>query len=284
MWCWSKLSSAQWEDAWSERLSGNPNAVITYIKGGKSIRIEVFCDSSDDAEFLKNYFGGSVREIKSQDWIATQSNTKRPPIKVRDRLLVTENPDEAYLKELRAQYPERRIIVIPAEMAFGTGDHATTSTCLRLIADYAKTRKNTPWHMLDLGCGTGILALAGRMLGAESATGMDFDPIAVSVSHANAKRNGHPEINFFQSDVFEWEPEQGRTWELVVANLFSTILQKAFPRIVRTMAPGGRLIISGILATQWEETRAAAEKSGLAFLQIVKKGKWVTALGSLREK
>lgn len=281
MWCWSKLSSAQWEDAWNERLSGNPNAVITYIKGGKSIRIEVFCENPGDAEFLKEYFGGSVREVKTQDWVASQANFNRPPLKIRDKVLITENPDLPYQEELRRQYPERALICIPAELAFGTGDHATTSTCMRLIADYAGEHKNKPWSMLDLGCGTGILALAARMLGAESALGMDFDPVAVKVSRSNAERNNHPEVAFFQGDVFEWNPEPGQKWNLVAANLFSTILQKAFPRIVRTIAEKGQLVVSGILATQWEETRQAGEAAGLTFTQVIKKGKWVTARGNL---
>lgn len=277
MWCWSKLSPAKWDDVWTERLAGNPNAVITYIKGGKSLRVEVFCDCREDAEYLKDYFGGSVRESKSQDWIATQNNTKRPPIKVRDKVLVTENTDGAYLAELRKEYPRREVLVIPAEMAFGTGDHATTSTCMRLIADYAKSHKE--WDMLDLGCGTGILGLVSKALGARSVMGMDFDPIAVSVSQANAVRNGMPEVCFFQGDVFEWEPEGGRTWDLVAANLFSTILQRAFPRIEKMIAVGGRLVVSGILAEQWEETRVAAEKEGLIFPEVIKRGKWVTAMG-----
>lgn len=281
MWCWSKLSSAQWEDAWNERLSGNPNAVITYIKGGKSLRIEVFCENRDDADFLKGYFGGSVREVKTQDWVATQANFNRPPLKIRDKILITENPDPASHTELERQYPGRALICIPAELAFGTGDHATTSTCMRFIADYAAEHKKEPWTMLDLGCGTGILALAARMLGAESALGMDFDPIAVKVSHSNASRNNHPEVEFFQGDIFEWEPEPGQKWNLVVANLFSTILQKAFPRIVRTMAPDAQLIISGILATQWDDTRAAGEAAGLEFTQLIKRGKWVTARGKM---
>lgn len=279
MWCWSKLSSAKWDDVWTDRLAGNPNAVITYIKGGKSIRVEVFTESQEDAEYLKEYFGGVVRESKSQDWVKTQNNTKRPPIKIRNKVLVTENTDEEYLEKLQQEYPKRRIVIIPAEMAFGTGDHATTSTCMRLIADYARSRKCELWDMLDLGSGTGILALVSRALGANTAIGMDFDSVAVAVSQSNAEKNSMPEVEFFQGDVFEWSPEKGRTWNLVVANLFSTILQKAFPRIEKLVAKEGRLIVSGILALQWEETRQAAEDAGLEFDLVIKRGKWVTAAG-----
>lgn len=58
IWSWNKLSPAKWEDAWSERIAGNPNASITIIKGGKTIRITVYCDHEEDALTLKEYFGG----------------------------------------------------------------------------------------------------------------------------------------------------------------------------------------------------------------------------------
>lgn len=89
-WSWNKLSAAKWEDAWSERIAGNPNAVITKIKGGKTVRITVYCDDEEDALALKKYFGGTVREIKTQDWVATQKREKRPPLKIRDALVITE--------------------------------------------------------------------------------------------------------------------------------------------------------------------------------------------------
>lgn len=73
IWSWNKLSPAKWEDAWSERIAGNPNASITIIKGGKTIRITVYCDHEEDALTLKEYFGGTVREIKTRDWVAAQS-------------------------------------------------------------------------------------------------------------------------------------------------------------------------------------------------------------------
>ena len=88
-WSWNKLSAAKWEDAWSERIAGNTNAVITKIKGGKTVRITVYCDDEEDALALKKYFGGTVREIKTQDWVATQKREKRPPLKIRDALVIT---------------------------------------------------------------------------------------------------------------------------------------------------------------------------------------------------
>lgn len=144
-WSWNKLSPAKWEDAWSERIAGNPNASITIIKGGKTIRITVYCDHEEDALTLKEYFGGTVREIKTRDWVAAQSREERAPLKIRDALVITEQSSPEKLAALRKQFPARHILSVPAEMAFGTGDHATTSTCLRFICDAAKSRRGTAW-------------------------------------------------------------------------------------------------------------------------------------------
>ncbi len=283
MWSWSKLSAAKWEDAWNERIAGNPNAVIEAFKGGKSIRITVYCDTEDDAMTLKNYFGGSVREIKTTDWVATQARAQRPDLKIRENLIITEQVEDKALAKLRDQYPQRAILTIPAEMAFGTGDHATTSTCLRNISDFAKEHKGSSWTMTDIGCGTAVLAIAAIALGAEHASAFDFDPIAVEVSRTNAQRNAISEdlLEIFQADVFEWTPTPAQMGDLVVANLFSTILQKAFPRIICAMKPGATLVISGILTTQWEETCQAANNHGIVFDKVISKGKWTTAKGRL---
>jgi len=164
-------------------------------------------------------------------------------------------------------------------MAFGTGDHATTATCLRFIVDIAKQRKGTQWQMLDLGCGTALLAIAARMLGAEQCEAHDFDAQAVRVSEQNLTLNSVDKITVREQDVLEWDPP--RQWPVVVANMFSTILQRAFPTIAKSLEPGGDIIVSGILREQWDETRASAEAAGLHFLDenVVRKGKWVTARG-----
>lgn len=282
-WSWNKLSPAKWEDAWSERIAGNPNASITIIKGGKTIRITVYCDQEEDALTLKQYFGGSVREIKTRDWVAAQNREERAPLKIRNSLVITEQSSAEKLAALRQQFPGRRILSVPAEMAFGTGDHATTSACLRFIADFAHSRKGTAWTITDIGCGTAVLAIAALKLGAEHAAAFDFDPMAVEVARHNMERNAvTPEqLDLFVWDVFEWTPTTRQKGSLVVANLFSTILQKAFPHIIAAMKKDTVLVISGILASQWEETKAAAEHHGLSFDRVIKRGKWVTAKGGM---
>lgn len=275
------MSPAKWEDAWSERIAGNPNASITIIKGGKTIRITVYCDKEEDALTLKEYFGGTIRTLKTQDWVAAQNREERPPLKIRDSLIITEQSSPEKLSALRQQFPARHILSVPAEMAFGTGDHATTSTCLRFICDFAKSHKKTAWNITDIGCGTAVLAIAALKLGATHATAFDFDPLAVEVARHNMERNtvSKNQLDLFIGDVFEWTPSPEQKGDIVVANLFSTILQKAFPRIIAGMNKNAVLIISGILATQWEETKNEAERHGLRFDNVIKRGKWITAKG-----
>jgi len=276
MFVWSKLSASKWMDAWEERFSGNPNLVIELIKGGNSIRIRLFCATQAEADAVVAQFGGNVRKINHAEWNKPVAAPR--PVKVRDVFILTADKRPKELAALKKANPKREIIVIPPEMAFGTGDHATTSTCLRLLVDVARCRKGTNWTVADLGTGTGVLAIAAKKLGAGETFACDYDPLAVAVGARNIERNGTPEILMQEQDVLRWKPRK-KGYDVVLANLFSTILIEAWPVIVKSLAPGGDLIVSGILATQaWDVFKAAAS-NGLGFTKVVKKGKWVTAHG-----
>ncbi len=276
MWIWSKLSGAQWHDAWEERFYGNPNSVINLLKGGKSLRVEVYCESESEAEAIQKQFGGSLRKLANQNWAAMTTEVK-PPINIRGRILVTGEKDEKKLATMREENPKLDVISIPPDMAFGTGDHATTSTCMRFLVDVAKERKDTSWDFLDLGTGSGLLAIAAMKLGAKSAFGCDYDPLAVKVAQNNIIVNGTPDVELEEFDVLDWTPT--RQWTVVAANLFCDVLQAGFPMIAKSLTDDGDLLISGILADQWEPTKAAGEAAGLTFLDVKKRGKWVTARG-----
>ncbi len=267
MWVWSKLSAVKWTDAWEERFYGNPNSVISEIKGGKSVRVEVYCESEKDAEEIKTQFGGSVRELKSRNWVA-MSAPKADPLMIRDRLVISQ------VEVLPDAYPGRDVIIVPPEMAFGTGDHPTTSTCLRLLVDLSRELE-PGWDFLDLGTGSGVLAIAARFLGAGEIEAFDFDAKAVEVARLNLERNGAGDIKLFEEDVFTWKNQ--KRFQVVAANLFSTVLIEALPLIRHWIQPGGRLLLSGILFEQWPEVLATAEKCGFLSLEHKKRGKWVTA-------
>ena len=278
MFVWSKLSGAQWLDAWEERFSGNPNLVIEYLKGGKSIRVRLFCNTEKEAMAVSEQFGGSIRKMANAEW----NTPVAPPrsLKVRDVFLLTPEARAKELTAIQAAHPKRQIISIPPEMAFGTGDHATTSTCLRLLVDIARERESRgkKWSVADLGTGTGVLAIAAEKLGSNDIFACDFDPFSVAATVRNAERNRAARIAIKEQDVLKWKPRKSG-YDLVMANLFSTVLIEAWPVIAKSLAVGGDLIVSGILHTQAWEVFTAAASNGLGFSKVIKKGKWVTARG-----
>ncbi len=274
MWVWEKLSAAKWLDAWEERFLGNPNLVIHVIKGGKTLRVEVFCASRDEAEAIVARFGGRVKELRQDDW--QRAHVVPPPLKVRDRFLVTQASEPAELVALEAEFPGRGIISIPPEMAFGTGDHATTSTCLRFLVDLAR-RREAGWSCIDLGSGSGVLSVAAVKLGAGRVFACDYDPFAVEVTRRNAERNGAGGIEAAELDLLKWQPAE--QFDVVLANIFSSVLIEALPVLARLLRPGGDLVLSGILKSQAWEVFEAAAGVGFGFPTVVTRGKWVSARG-----
>jgi ribosomal protein L11 methyltransferase len=276
MFVWSKLSAEKWLDAWEERFAGNPNLVIEYLKGGKSIRVRLFCNTEKEAKAVFTQFGGSFRKVAGSEWNKPVAPPR--PVKIRDVFLLTAETRAAELAAIRKAHPKRHLISIPPEMAFGTGDHATTSTCLRMLVDVSRERGGTDWTVADLGTGTGVLAIAARKLGCGEAYACDFDPFAVAAAARNATRNTTPGILIREQDVLKWKPRK-KGYNLVMANLFSTVLIEAWPVISKSLAPGGDLIVSGILATQAWDVFLAAAANGLGFTRVIRKGKWITARG-----
>ncbi len=285
MFVWSKLTASRSADTWEARFAQSTDAtlVITNFPGRKMIRLEVYCEAQSRAKAIQKEFGGEVSKLKSQNWAAHSSQTP-PPVKVRDKFVICTAKTQADLKLARAKFPNREIIAVPADMAFGTGHHATTATVLRLLVDAAEVRQaaGQKWTMADLGCGSGILAIAADKLGASRVWGCDYDPAAVKISQENAVRNNTPKVRFTKVDVLKWEPKQ--TWDIVAANIFFDILESAFPQMVRSVAPGGILMLSGILKSQAKPCLAAGKRAGFVVQKIVTKGKWVTALGTVKSR
>ena len=269
---WRKLASGKWEDAWVERLRWiSDRLAITSLAGAKTIRLEAFELSRAQAERLKKGFGGVIALQKSQRAV---SQTPRRPIRVRNRLVVAGSKEErdAAIKTLAL----RKVMAIPAGMAFGTGDHATTSACLRFLVDVSEEMGMATWDFLDLGCGSGILAIAARLLGAQSVLAGDFDPDAVRTAKQNVRLNRVTDVEVERLDVRTWKPH--RTWDIVGANLYSGLLIEVAPVIAKACAHRGQLIFSGILRSQEAEVMEALGNVGFTMKEVVRKGKWVAGL------
>jgi ribosomal protein L11 methyltransferase len=168
-----------------------------------------------------------------------------------------------------------RTIVIPAEAAFGTGEHATTAMSLRMLERV--TKKWPPgWKMLDAGTGSGILAIAGRCFGAGIVLAMDNDPIAVRIAQRNARTNGVPNIRFEVADVLK-QKLRGR-FDVITANLFSEIVITALPKWSRHLARDGCVILSGILRSEEATLIRALRRNAFFAREIRRRGKWIAVL------
>lgn len=268
---WRKLSPAKWEDVWQERLSWlGQRLVMILLPGLRTLRLEAHQLTKAEADLLVREFSGQVKPAKPLT-AADLEPVPRPPLKIRGRLTVV-GSEKDHAAEIAAGRP---CLYIPATVAFGTGEHATTATCLRLLVDLA--RELPPgWEALDLGTGSGILGFAAKLLGAGRVEAADFDATALRVARENAKTNHIRGVVFRRFDVTKWLPD--RTWPLVLANVYGPILIESAPRIAKAIAPGGHLILSGILREQAPAVIAAFKKQGLRLLKQVAKGKWVTCL------
>ena len=271
---WRKLTTVKWEDEWLERLGwlGQRLVMVTLVNS-RALRIEAYRVTRAEAETLLREFGGAIRPARPLTKKELEPKL-RPPLRVRGRLLVVSTEKEfALAAKGHAKIPA---LLIPATVAFGTGEHATTATCLRLLADVAKELRGVEWDALDIGTGSGILALAARIFGAREVEAGDFDPTAVRVAKENATANKIRRVHFARMDVLKWTAP--RRWPVVLANVFSTTLIEAAPRIARAVEKAGRLILSGILREQAPEVAAAFKRQGFAVERAVRKGKWVTLL------
>ncbi len=146
-------------------------------------------------------------------------------------------------------------------MAFGTGNHETTRLCVERLTEIeaqqvAKGRKHGLRRVIDAGCGSGILALSAAKLGFEEVVGFDNDPEAVKVSGENAELNGlDGRVKFYVGDLVSGLAD--RSADVVLANILANVLIQFARELVAAVAPGGTLVLSGILAVESAQVRTA---------------------------
>ncbi|MDB4200145.1 50S ribosomal protein L11 methyltransferase [Planktomarina temperata] len=258
-----------------EALEPAPTGVGVFeVEDGKGIW-EVggyFLDAPDDIDLalLSAAFGAGpfvVSEVPDQDWVA-KVRRELPPVEA-GRFFVYGSHDAALL-------PEGRIgLLIEAAMAFGTGHHGTTLGCLRAydrLLDDGQRFDN----VLDLGCGTAVLAMSAARMGAAHVLASDIDPVAVEVALANVKANGLvgrvacvESIGFDSPDL-----RAGAPFDLIFANILKGPLIELAPDMAAHLAPGGRTILSGLLVEQADEIVEVYQGQGLALETREDLGEW----------
>ncbi len=206
--------------------------------------------------------------IEDQDWMTVWKQNYQP-LRVGKSWLIL----PAWL-----ELPEgetRRVVRIDPAMAFGTGTHPSTQLCLLAIED--TIRPGQP--VIDLGCGSGILSIAALKAGASQALAVDIDEQAVSATHANARINAIDEkveaVQGSLADILTGKYSLQQA-PLVLANILTPVLIRLFDEgLADLIAPGGKLVLAGILENQAEDVLSAARAHGLNLIAKYQQEDWV---------
>lgn len=270
---WRKRAGTRWLHDRNEDLTRRFGGALAIVErpGSERALLEISCRTKQQAKELIREFGGSAEKLRP-DWLqhfAKQVPTK--PLRIGSRLVILSAPAR--------QNFAARILIIPAEAAFGTGHHATTAMCLRLLE--RATRRLTPgWSMLDAGTGSGILAIAGSYLGARSVLAVESDPLACLTAKRNVRANRARHIEITTGDILK-QKSTGK-YDIITANLFSEVLSALLPKWSRQLRRDGQMILSGILRTQEKAVVAALRRNGFAVQETRCRGKWIALLAVRR--
>lgn len=227
----------------------------------------------DELRFFMDIGEGSilVSETEDIDWI---NNWKQyfHQFYIDDLLVIPS------WEEVKEEDKGKKILHIDPGTAFGTGMHETTQLCIRQIKKYLTSGT----ELLDVGTGSGILAILALMYGAKHAVGTDLDPCAVDAVAENMKANHIDEESFQMmiGNIITDREVQDRVgyerYDIVAANILADVLVPLTPVIVRHMKKGGIYITSGIIDTKEQTVREAVEAAGLEILEVTYQGEWVS--------
>lgn len=242
-----------------DTFESNENGFTAYV--GESLYAEFKPEEYDFEDFKYSF---TIETIAQSNW--NQEWEKNfEPVYV-DRLLCIRAPFHPV-----AQGYAQEIVIMP-KMSFGTGHHQTTR--LMCIVMFDQDFKNK--RVLDMGCGTGILAILASKLGASDATGIDIDAWSAENSRENCQTNHCPDIKILQGDVTALQNE--RPFDHVLANINKNILKRDIPLYVKHMNANALLYLSGFFTTDEEELKEVCAKAGLEFLSSAQEETWAMML------
>ncbi len=240
------------------------------------VRIKAYFDSATDLRSLQERFvircqNAGIRlfsflaRIKSErDWFRKWHQDLRPFSVGRSYYVIP-------CKNFADPIPKQRIpILLEPGMAFGTGTHETTQLCLEAMEDYLQPGA----RVLDVGTGSGVLAIAAAKLGARQVVACDIDPIAIQIARGNTSINqSSSQIELIVGDV----TKVGRArFDILVANLTLEIIEDSISQFETRVKNGGWLILSGVLRPQSKQVRALLNKGSLRIQASKAKGEWTS--------
>lgn len=227
---------------------------------------QAFFDTA--AEGLAEVLAGRFPELEARwevtegiDWAARYQASLRP-MAVGGRFAILPAPGQPN------PWPSRLAVRLAPGMAFGTGEHFTTSSCMRLM----ERVRPRPRSLLDVGCGSGILAIAAHRMGIPRVTGCDIDPEAVRVAVENAAANGAP-LRFIAGGAACFTVR----FDCVVANIQAEALTELMPILRSRVRRGGTLLLAGILCERWSSVMATASANGFSLKELRSDGRWTSA-------
>ena len=249
-----------------------PAIIRAYLPGGDTVAsARAVAEASEALGHLQAFGLRPIGELTTRivheaDW-AEAWKEHFPVLRVGRRLVIRPTWRE------HEPLPDDVVVALDPGMAFGTGLHPTTRLCLAGLERLADERGGLAGaRVLDVGCGSGILAIAALRLGAAAALGVDTDPIAIDATLANAARNdlsGH--IGAREGSLPSGEPP----FDVVLANLIAGVLAPLAPLLRSEVGSGGALLASGIFVDRESEVIAAFEAAGLAISARDAEGEWI---------
>ena len=227
----------------------NPQEAISFIKE----RLESECISYEI----------ELANCAREDW---ENNWKQyfKPINVGNKLIIRPIWVDDY------DAGDRKVLNLEPGIAFGTGTHETTRLCLEALENYI----TDDTHMLDVGCGSGILSVAGMLLGAKDATGVDIDKLAVKVAIENGKLNGfqYPEYNMIVGNLID---RVSGKYSVVTANIVADAIIMLTPDVKNFLAEDAIYIVSGIIDIREDEVLSCLAENGFTIVNRRSENGWV---------
>ncbi len=233
-------------------LFGEPGMEPTEAAWERSRVVALAAEDADHAAILAEAAAAcglavtpsyTLRPVAEQDWVRlTQSQFD--PIHIGKNIWVVPSWHDA-------PDPNGLVLELDPGLAFGTGSHPTTRLCM----EWLEAHPARDLSVLDYGCGSGILAMVAKKLGAAHVYGVDIDPQAIESARCNSERN-HCEVDYYLPEEFA-AASHPQSFDIVVANILSSPLKLMAPMLSSRVAPGGMLVLSGVLTRQADEVAAA---------------------------